>query len=291
MSRKDSLNSIRKIGYNGRMNTKHPFVLLVVLLIAAFACSTLPEEAPDPDQPPVTRRNGECSDERFEVAEEAAYQILINERADAARVREELITSGERLYRRDLSTANNEYQRALNACHDSNCTQTAMQTYNNSVESAQTYQNRRIGVARAEEAAALAVAQARYDAAVDEAKRLYCIKAYRADGQQQELSYTALICDLEQPFTVGATSPYYQFTIQLSPDNSSGGSFTYSGTWYDVGPVSGSGSYTVQYVDGDATQLILISQHTTSTEVGDVQGPPRYEFNLTPANAQDCVQP
>jgi hypothetical protein len=272
------------------MDTKHHLVLILVLIIAAFACSSIPE-VPDFDPPPVTRRDGECSDERFEAAEQAAYETLLKERDDAAKVREDLISSGERRYRKDISNANDDYQRILQGCHDTNCTLKAKETYDKSIESAQTYQNRRIGVAQSEETAALAGAQAKYNAAVEKAKQLYCKKAYRAAGQKLELSYNGVICDLEQPFTVGVTSPYYEFTIQLSPNNSLGGTFTYSGTWYDVGPVSGSGSYTVKYVDAGATQLTLISQHTTSTEIGNVYGPPQYDFNLTPLDAQDCVQP
>jgi hypothetical protein len=272
------------------MHTRHHFVLIVALILAAFACSLLPQE-PEIEQPPVTRRDGECSDERFEDAEQAAFEALLRDREAAATTREDLISNGERLYRNELSTANDNYQRALNGCSDPNCTQTAMQNYNGVVQDAQRFQNRRIELARAGEAAALAQAQAKYNAAVDQARQLYCTKAYQAAGQQAELSYSGLICDLAQPFTVDATSEFYAFTIQLSPDDSRGGSFTYNGTWFDVGAVSGNGTYTVTYLEDTATQLILTSQHTTFTEVGNVQGPPVYKFDLTPANAQDCVQP
>jgi hypothetical protein len=115
--------------------------------------------------------------------------------------------------------------------------------------------------------------------------------SYQASGQQEEMTYSGVICSLLQPFKVEVTSPVYAFTIQFTPSSPEAGSFTISGTWTDVGPMDGSGSYTVNFVDNVANQLIANASWTTHTGVGDVSGSGTMNITLTPLGTNGCSQP
>jgi hypothetical protein len=101
------------------------------------------------------------------------------------------------------------------------------------------------------------------DGQLDQSKIEKCppTTSYQASGQQEEMTYSGVICSLLQPFKVEVTSPVYAFTIQFTPSSPEAGSFTISGTWTDVGAMDGSGSYTVNFVDNIANQLILDHPH------------------------------
>lgn len=115
--------------------------------------------------------------------------------------------------------------------------------------------------------------------------------SYQTSGQQEEMTYSGVICSLEQPFKVEVTSAYYAFTIQFTPSNPQAGSFTISGTWTDVGPMDGSGSYTLKSVDNVANQLNANASWTTHTPVRDVSGSGTMNITLTPLGTNGCSQP
>jgi hypothetical protein len=115
--------------------------------------------------------------------------------------------------------------------------------------------------------------------------------SYQASGQQEEMVYSGVICSLEQPFKVEDTSPYYAFTIQFTPSGPQAGSFSLSGTWIDVGPMDGGGSYGVNFVDTVANQLILQATWTTHTPEMDVSGGGTMNITLTPLGTGECGQP
>jgi hypothetical protein len=115
--------------------------------------------------------------------------------------------------------------------------------------------------------------------------------SYQASGQQKEMTYSGVICSLEQPFSVLVTSPVYAFTIEFTPSGLQAGSFTISGTWTDVGPMTGSGSYTVNTVDNVPNQLIANATWSTSTPVQDVSGSGTMIITLTPLDPNECLQP
>lgn len=119
----------------------------------------------------------------------------------------------------------------------------------------------------------------------------YIGRGYKASGQEGTLIYSGVICGLEQPFTLNAKSPYYEFTIQFAPSGPQAGSFTYSGTEYDVGPMTAVGTYTVNGDGADAHQLILDAAHTTSTSVGPVHVQITYHIDLVPLDTQECSNP
>ncbi len=111
---------------------------------------------------------------------------------------------------------------------------------------------------------------------------------WKATGQQEEMTYSGVICDLEQPFTVNITSAYYEFTIQFAPAGPEAGSFTYSGTWFDVGPMDGGGPYTVNAIDTVPAQLIANATGCTHTPVGDTCKSYQMHIDLTPLDTNEC---
>ena len=115
--------------------------------------------------------------------------------------------------------------------------------------------------------------------------------SYQASGQQQEMTYSSVICSLLQPFNVEVTSPYYAFTIQFTPSSPQAGSFTLGSTWIVVSPMDGGGSYTVNFSDTVANQLILQATWTTHTSVTDVSGGGTMNITLTPLGTNECGQP
>ena len=120
-------------------------------------------------------------------------------------------------------------------------------------------------------------------------------RSYQASGTLYEMTYSGVICSLEQPFEVEATSPYFTFTYYLTPSSSQGGSWTASGMWNDpngnVGAMEGSGSYTVNAVDGIANELIVTGSFTTHTTIKDVTGTGTMNITLTPLDTNECSQP
>jgi hypothetical protein len=115
--------------------------------------------------------------------------------------------------------------------------------------------------------------------------------SYQASGQQLEMTYSGVICSLEQPFTVVSTSAYYSFDINSTPSSPQAGSFTISGTWFDVGPMDGSGTYTVNMLDTVANQLIMNASWTTHTGIRDVSGSGTMNITLTPLGDTTCGTP
>jgi hypothetical protein len=121
--------------------------------------------------------------------------------------------------------------------------------------------------------------------------RAKCARSYTASGQQEEMSYSGSICNLAQPFTVDVASPVYTFTIQASPSSWHAGSFVLKGTWRDVGPMDGGGSYTVEGTETAATRLNFDTSSCTHTAVKDVCGSYMMHVDLTPAATAACSQP
>jgi hypothetical protein len=261
-------------------------ILIAVLVLGGAACSTRPNN-PDPSVP---RRTNECTDPRFKAAELEAYRALLQAYEDAAKVLEQEIDRIQAIYRRDINKYNDDYQSALKGCKDSACSLAAKAEYDKWTVKAGDWRDDSLYIAQGKEQQAKEAAQQAYHDAVNEAKEKFCPKSYRASGSQAEATYEGIICSLAEPFVVNVTSPYYEFTIQLTPSNTLIGLFTYSGTWYEVGGMEGDGAYSVTYNDNTATGLILNVAHTTHTIVGDVSGGPVYNFNLTPLETDECSQ-
>jgi hypothetical protein len=272
------------------MYRKGPFTAILVLIVAAFACNSSPD-LPDHTVPDAVRNQGECSDPRFKEAELEAFQAMLEARAAATDAFERRITEIEQEYKQLLLKNRSDYNKTLNGCKDAKCSQDAKTDYDKYIESAQVSQEAQIDIAEDAEQTAIEAAQDAYNEAVEQARQEYCVLKYLANGTQEEATYQGLICDLEQPFIVMVSSPYYAFAMQFTPSGSQAGTFSYAGGWFDVGPVNGNGTYTLQGVGTENIKLIGTAAHTTSTEIGDVHGPPQYNFDLIRIDTDECSQP
>lgn len=121
-------------------------------------------------------------------------------------------------------------------------------------------------------------------------------RSYQASGTFGEMTFFGVICSLEQPFEVEANSPHFTYTYYLTPSSAQGGSWTASGMWDDpngnVGAIDGSGSYTVNAVDGIANELSIAGTYTTHTTIRDVGGTwTNNNVILTPLETNECRQP
>jgi hypothetical protein len=263
-------------------------ILLAVLVLGAAACSMRPNN-PDPSLP---RRSGECTDPRFKEAELEAFQTMLQERDAATKAFDNEIGRIEQVYKEALLKKRSDYNKALNQCKDATCTANAKADYDRYIEREQISHEAQIQIAEDNEQLAIEQAQDKYNQAVNEAREKYCPKSYRASGSEAEATYEGVICSLAESFQVTVTSPYYQFTIDFTPSNTLIGLFTYGGTWYDVGAITGDGAYSVTYDSNgiNATQLVLNTAHTTHTIIGPVQGDPGFRFNLFPLETNECSQ-
>jgi hypothetical protein len=114
------------------------------------------------------------------------------------------------------------------------------------------------------------------------------VVGYTATGQQEEITYSGSICDLAQAFSVDATSAYYKFTMEFAPSSPQGGSYTESGTWFNVGPMDGGGSYTVEGPAEAATGLHTNGSSCTHTPVGTVCRDYQFNIDLVPLEGGRC---
>lgn len=121
----------------------------------------------------------------------------------------------------------------------------------------------------------------------------YIGRGYKAGGHEGQNDYSGVICDLEQPFTVNATSPYYELPIQLVPSSAEAGSFSYSYTFSGGGTATGQGLYTVNGDEAGAHQLILNVDDSIGTFQGSEAhaGAFQMHIDLVPLTTQECGNP
>jgi hypothetical protein len=120
----------------------------------------------------------------------------------------------------------------------------------------------------------------------------YVGQGYKAIGQEGTQIYSGVICDLEQPFTVNATSPYYVLPIQLVPSSAEAGSFSYSYTFSSGATVTGQGRYTVNGDEAGAHQLILNVEDLIATFQGaEAHEAYQMHIDLVPLTTQECGNP
>lgn len=120
----------------------------------------------------------------------------------------------------------------------------------------------------------------------------YVPGGYKVTGTegQQNVTYSGVICDLEKPFTLDATTEWWKLTFQLTPFSAEAGTFTVSGPQYDVGTLAGEGSYTISATSETESQLTLNFTNLTLSTSLDVHTitPPPYHVTLVPLDTREC---
>jgi len=120
----------------------------------------------------------------------------------------------------------------------------------------------------------------------------YIPPGYKVTGQegQQQVTYSGLICDLEKPFTLTASTNWWEMIFELTPASPQAGSFTVTGTHYDVGTYAGEGTYTVSSVNEQLSQLTLnFTTLTETTSLGVITVTPSpYHVDLIPLATREC---
>jgi hypothetical protein len=272
------------------MFRKRQFVPILCLLAALLACNTLFPNLPKDTVPPAARKDGECSDPRFKKAELAAFQTLLQDRAAATDAFNQAITRIEAKYKARLLKLRTDYNKALNQCKDTACSQNAKSSYDGYVTREQVSHEGAIDEQEDREQRLIAEAQDEYNKAVEQARQKYCSPAYRASAKIAEATVSGVICSLGQPFTLEVSTSFVDYKIEFSP--TSPGAGTYSFQWAKgVTTMGGSGNYTVQAAETDTPRLSLSRTNTGVIPLGSDTDGGAVVINLAPLDTDECKQP
>lgn len=281
------------LGWSLKMRFTFTILLLLILGLSIscgpeFETPTKENRTAIPDLN-VIRMNGGCTDQRFLDAELAAYQALLEARAEAARVLDQEITAIEKAYKDKLSQLNLNYVRELNKCgNNSTCTATAKSDYDKWVGREQVYHDEALYVAQGKELAAKEQAQQDYEAAVTEAREKFCRRGYTASGQDGPVVYSGKICDLERPFSITGTHPIFTFPFEFQPSSPTAGTASYKTSSSGIS-AQGNGTYTIVGLDTDTPRILWQSQSTATIPIITTSGGGTATINLTPLkNGEEC---
>ncbi len=116
---------------------------------------------------------------------------------------------------------------------------------------------------------------------------------YKVTGKEGIATYSGIICDLEKPFSLKATTDYWEMDFELTPSSAHSGTFTITGTHFEAGPYTGEGTYVVSPLNEEMSQLSLnftsLIQHLKYPGPVDIN-PGSYHPTLVPLDAwaSDC---
>ncbi len=268
-------------------------IALLLILGSCISCGgesdSAPSDRPLVPDPNVVRMNGGCTDERFHDAERAAYQALLQARAEAARVLDWAINNIEKIYKAELSKANLNYLAALNKCgNDSACTEKAKSDNDTSVGTTQDNRDDAIYIAQGNELAEKEQAQQNYESAVKEAREEFCRRGYSVTGQAGDSVLSGVVCDLEKPFDVSATHPLANYVFKFVPSKPGAGTASYALS-YEMVSESGKGTYT-QAAGGDGLDIVFNFNSVARVLGRSVKGSGVANIHLAPLplESNDC---
>ena len=113
-------------------------------------------------------------------------------------------------------------------------------------------------------------------------------RGYRASGQAGDVTYSGLVCDLNQPFTVIGKHPLSDFVFNFVPAGPAAGTMSFVWSWKVI-TGKGNGSYTVEGVDTDNPRIQLQVSSSASFPFGAASGGGDTTIHLTPLTTGDCV--
>lgn len=221
-----------------------------------------------------------CTNPKFKAAELAAYQTLLQARAEAARVLTEEITRIEQEKKEKLDKENIDYLKALKTCNTDSCTEAKKIGYDDGVFILLTFAKTELEAAQEKEKTAKEAAKKKYDEEVIEAEKLYC-PAYKVSGQNGPIVYSGTICSLEKNFIITGTHPMLDYHFNFAPSSNTEGKFTFSETVGEA-VLSGSGTYKVEELSTGKSRIIAQTSSTGKTSVGSSAGSGLAYIDLTP---------
>ena len=114
-------------------------------------------------------------------------------------------------------------------------------------------------------------------------------KSYQVSGQVGSITYSGVICSLNQPFTINGQNETAVFEYKYIPTSQQAGNFTYD--WSAVGTHwAGGGAYTVQGTGTEKPVIMGQDNGTATTSGGAVSYSFAFQINLTPLGTNECDQ-
>ena len=110
---------------------------------------------------------------------------------------------------------------------------------------------------------------------------------YRATGQDGEVVYSGVICDLEKPFEVTGKHPLFTFPFRFVPSSATAGTASYQASWAVIN-TTGGGPYTIEGADTERPRILWKSQSTASIPVVTTSGGGTATINLVPLDTNEC---
>jgi hypothetical protein len=115
--------------------------------------------------------------------------------------------------------------------------------------------------------------------------------SYRATGRSGALSFSGVICSLEEPFIVNGQSQL-NFIFSFTPSSATAGSVEIGGSGYGVSISRGRGTYTVEGLDSDRPKLTVTGSFVgTHPGAGSATGGGSKTIDLVPLDTNECAQP
>ena len=112
---------------------------------------------------------------------------------------------------------------------------------------------------------------------------------YRATGKTMDVTYSGVICKLEDPFTVTGTSFLNSFPFKFVPNSGRGRSGTVSfNAAVPAIKMEGSGSYTIEGADTDKPRIAMTMGSVGHTPLGSRQGGGTVYIDLVPLETDEC---
>jgi hypothetical protein len=111
---------------------------------------------------------------------------------------------------------------------------------------------------------------------------------YRATGQSFGMSYSGLICNLEQPFTIKGKT-MLDFTFHFTPSSTNAGSVAIEMVGYG-GTGEGGGTYTIQGLGTEKPRIEINGSYTGRFPQGSAVGSGPRLIDLVPLEANECDQ-
>lgn len=105
--------------------------------------------------------------------------------------------------------------------------------------------------------------------------------SYRASGQDGPVTYSGIICSLDEPFTVTGKHPIFTYPFKFTPSSQTNGTMTY-GTAGSGITASGGGTYTIVGRDTETPRIVLDTHSTARSPVGTTSGGGKATIILTP---------
>jgi hypothetical protein len=238
-------------------------------------------------QPPGVRA-GEilCTSQEFKDAELAAYRALVAAQHATEVKIADLITGIEKTYKDDLLRRSQKYASDQAGCRNDGCLVNARFNYDAETVTSLTARDLAVRNAQKEEVVRNEDAKKEYDAAVEKARRRYCV-AYAASGSDAPTVYSGVVCSLEKPFTVKGFNGAFETTNEFTPASALHGTAHLTGGWLGMTWI-GDGPYTVEGIDTDKPRIVW--PVSTCVSVGSC-GSGTAHIDLRPSSQDACAAP